>query len=495
MKVREQCQLREESLTAYSLVNSAIRITPAALPNTKLGLHSERGLLYCSKPWQSIPCLPAGLAPEDRRSFPDEKDEAYCSLICFALHRICIYCGWHSLDLIACECSVHLTTTLNTSFQSAYPRPYTTSETLITISMTGQRFLGFLPKKDKNPAEVLKDTTNTRQLPPNQLYIPATTPSDLTLGKENNVHSQQAPSTKEQNQEDDGFIRPKHQQRKFDQKVHEEKLTAAYDHDAKIRNGHRNMDGDWGREREKTQGAKNMIQEAQVKHQQLALKRATHTHKLKRNEQSTKTSFIGRYGTKSTVAAPLRTALHQVLFSDQVPGLIVRHTDTFPLPAGSTKKEGDPGVWKDRNGVLQEDKARTFIIDTRHVRRVKECRVLTHGDTGLAKVPKNEWVEHLNLMPYSAKEEDYTPQNPNAPILKVEYKTGRGALDRKTMVIRLSDPVIRDVDCDDLEKIGALTGESLRVLQDSLRKLEEKITWQVSMTAFGVFEFLDLDNA
>ncbi|KXT09162.1 hypothetical protein AC579_7295 [Pseudocercospora musae] len=138
----------------------------------------------------------------------------------------------------------------------------------------------------------------------------------------------------------------------------------------------------------------------------------------------------------------------------------------------SKKKLGDKGVWVDRHGVMQEDKPRYHIIAARHRRKVKEYRIMSHGGKGLENVNEEDWPEYINLKPYDVADEDYVKQNEEAPTLEIAHTYGKRKIDWTTSVVRLSDPVVRDIDCDELEKAGQLTEESLEILLEELRKME-----------------------
>ncbi|KXT09161.1 hypothetical protein AC579_7295 [Pseudocercospora musae] len=197
-------------------------------------------------------------------------------------------------------------------------------------------------------------------------------------------------------------------------------------------------------------------------------------HKVnsERNRVPEYSMVIGKWGAKSKPQEPVKTKDHGVLFSHQTPGLIVCHTNTFPLPKNSKKKLGDKGVWVDRHGVMQEDKPRYHIIAARHRRKVKEYRIMSHGGKGLENVNEEDWPEYINLKPYDVADEDYVKQNEEAPTLEIAHTYGKRKIDWTTSVVRLSDPVVRDIDCDELEKAGQLTEESLEILLEELRKME-----------------------
>ncbi|KAF7197421.1 hypothetical protein HII31_01231 [Pseudocercospora fuligena] len=316
-------------------------------------------------------------------------------------------------------------------------------------------------KKSDDEVQVHRDVQETPQTP---IFNPKGTLS--THASDDKENDAPASSSESPLEEDDGFVYPKKHQQKINELKRQEAIVEAFKIQAE--QNVRHMQDNWCDVKERTHAAKATIE----KEENRLLRVQAHRNNSERNRVPEYSTVIGNWGTKSKPQEPVKTKNHGVLFSDQTPGLIVCHTDTFPLPKNSTKKVGDKGVWVDRHGVVQEDKPRYHIIGARHRRKVKEYRIMSHGGKGLENIDEEDWAEYINLKPYGVDDDYYVKQNEDAPTLEIAHTYGKRKIDRMTSVVRLSDPVIRDINCDELEKVGQLTDESLDILLEEVRKME-----------------------
>ncbi|EME81340.1 uncharacterized protein MYCFIDRAFT_176625 [Pseudocercospora fijiensis CIRAD86] len=181
-----------------------------------------------------------------------------------------------------------------------------------------------------------------------------------------------------------------------------------------------------------------------------------------------KSIVIGKYGHRSLYEAQPKTKNHGVRFSDQIPGAIFYHEEVRRLAGHPSIKPGDPGTFQDHRGIWHFAKGRFLVSYSRQHAKINEVEILTFGNTGVAKVPEEELCEYINLKPKGVV--NYKPQVLGAPVLEVQTKIGRRFVDRDTMLVRVSCPHTRDLDCDELEKVGSITNESLRILIASIQK-------------------------
>lgn len=159
-----------------------------------------------------------------------------------------------------------------------------------------------------------------------------------------------------------------------------------------------------------------------------------------------------------------KTVKNGISFSEQQPGWIGWCSDIYPLRAHNKVKPGDLGTLCDLQGIWFHDAGHFHVISKRYPNTVNYVTVYSFGDTGLAERPEEEHDEYLNVIPKDVNEEDFTPQNPNTPNLKIIAKYGKRGMDRKTMVVRVSRVNTRNVDCDELERCGELDPESTKIL-------------------------------
>lgn len=306
-------------------------------------------------------------------------------------------------------------------------------------------------------------TTNSkRHIPSTTLTIPKTryeayrSQAQEDSGKEN-----VAP-------DDEGFTLSKHEQKKLEKKHEEQEELDARAWMAKVKGGYRHPDPNLGRQ--KTRKAKAIIAEADAKR---VKKNQTRTQ-VQRDDQYRRRvggTTIGRHRTATIIITS--TLLHGIPFLSQIPGLIIWHKDTKPLPPNSSKKLGDPGVWAHPlTGTIFETKGRYWIIFAHHYRGTEQVKILTRGGKGMDGIPEQEFMEYLNLQPFGMSDEKYKKQNPGTPTLKIAGEMGRRRMNRAEMVVRISQKVRFDFAIDELEVVGALTQESLDVLVESIKSLE-----------------------
>ncbi|KAF7197397.1 hypothetical protein HII31_01207 [Pseudocercospora fuligena] len=181
------------------------------------------------------------------------------------------------------------------------------------------------------------------------------------------------------------------------------------------------------------------------------------------------TAVIGKHGHRYMSEDREKTKFNGVRFSDQLPGTIFWHEEIYKLEPNNPKvKRGDKNTFQDHHGVWRYAKDRFFIGYGRQYAQINEVGIYTKGDTGAANIPEEELCEYINLKPKGAV--DYEPQIPGAPTLEVQTKLGRRFMGRTTMLVRVARPTTRDLDCDELEMIGSITDDSLKILIEQVNK-------------------------
>ncbi|EME50063.1 hypothetical protein DOTSEDRAFT_20451 [Dothistroma septosporum NZE10] len=158
------------------------------------------------------------------------------------------------------------------------------------------------------------------------------------------------------------------------------------------------------------------------------------------NDQGKVAKLGNRNGVKYELGRPNSTLDHNVPYDMQLPGKIFPAAIATHCPITST---------------------------------VYEVNMYSFGDTGLYEGPEKERGEYINIMPHGMEEkDDYTPHNPNVPILKIAAKFGRRDMRRTTMAVRVNKISTRITDRDELELCGELDKKSLDILIAEIAKAQ-----------------------
>ncbi|KAK4506331.1 hypothetical protein PRZ48_000061 [Zasmidium cellare] len=174
-----------------------------------------------------------------------------------------------------------------------------------------------------------------------------------------------------------------------------------------------------------------------------------------------------------------KTKEHGVFWSEQVPGIIVRHYHYCRVKDPNMRLD-DPGVYRGGDGALWHRKWRYYLIIRRWGETVAEIPIYTYGDRGLAMKPKNIHCEFLSIKPFRVLSTDFVNQSPDNPVLSVEKQFGRLKLDRLTMVARFTEIQTRSLDCDELVVVGKLDEKSTQVMVECAYGKSAEIAWKPS---------------
>ncbi|KXT02384.1 hypothetical protein AC578_236 [Pseudocercospora eumusae] len=264
-----------------------------------------------------------------------------------------------------------------------------------------------------------------------------------------------------------GFQAPKRHQRKASQKAG--KMAKSEMVNLASQPAERDPNGDWNGQKVRNlarRDARNTLANHDVeKTRNVKAAQEWVRQNARVNNDLTNGKVIGKNGVQN---GEQKATNGGVKFADQQVGTIMWRFDFKPLTGHPTKEPGDEGTTCIR-GVWYYDNGRFWIIIIRNEDSVVEVPILTHKDTGLEKVPKAKHNEYLNLKPKNASK-NYKPQN-NKPILEIATDYGKMKINRETMVVRIALPDSRELDRDELIKVGALGRASVKVLVDEFNKI------------------------
>jgi hypothetical protein len=159
--------------------------------------------------------------------------------------------------------------------------------------------------------------------------------------------------------------------------------------------------------------------------------------------------------------------VNSVRRSEHKKGTIVMHVDLHYFPNGDAPQTKGRVIDLSRGGQILEKKDRLFLVVGRLGNSVRECPILTYGNTGLRRRDQATWPEYCSIRPPHVPADDFINHSPRNNVLDIVWTNWSGQM-YESMVVHLSD--VRSRDTDDGVAVRA------RISPESRDYASEKIT-------------------